>query len=235
VGTNGAWSSQVVTANQVIISGPDDFLLVYQGAAAPGNLKDSVTPMAGTDDEGNNYQSDITAYELGGNGYAQLSAGGAKFVDNAGNAWTITAVEPGGVPYLAIEGNPFVGVLLMSQAGLLVASQPGSPGTPETWHAFPLASGWSAVAGEPVPSYRLLPDGTVEVCGSATHASFSSTIPFTSSAMPTGYVPATNQTVGASVTGDGSLQVLSTGAVNALTNGGATTTVRFNGHYPVNL
>jgi len=62
VGTNGAWSSQVVVVEQVIIEGADAFLLVYDGPAAAGNLIGSIAGVAGTDAEGNPYVIDIASY-----------------------------------------------------------------------------------------------------------------------------------------------------------------------------
>lgn len=47
------WSSQVLIANQVIIQGVGDFLLVYDGVPTTGNLVLSIAPAAGVDSFGN--------------------------------------------------------------------------------------------------------------------------------------------------------------------------------------
>lgn len=61
------WANTVIIASQVIIEGADDYLLVYNGAPALGNLIASIAPMAGTDPYGNPYMAGIFLYETGGN------------------------------------------------------------------------------------------------------------------------------------------------------------------------
>lgn len=62
MGVNGAWSSQVVIATQVIIEGEPDGLFVYNGTPTLGNLIASISPAAGTDPYGNHFLLGITTY-----------------------------------------------------------------------------------------------------------------------------------------------------------------------------
>lgn len=163
----------------------------------------------------------------------QEAAGGVPFWLNDQAA---APAVPGGLSgtglysagsYLGLKGN-----------GLLApvtAIEPGTTITPETWHAIPLASGWSTVAGQPVPSYRLLPDGNVQITGSATHASFSAATALTASgALPAAYRPATIQFVSGCLAADAAIEITTAGLINAEPPA-ATTSCRFNGTYPVNL
>lgn len=54
------WSSQVVIADQIIIEGSNDYLLMYNGTPALGNLIASIAAMAGTDPYGNTFPAGIT-------------------------------------------------------------------------------------------------------------------------------------------------------------------------------
>ena len=56
------WSSELLIATQVIIDGEGDYLLLYNGEAAAGNLVGSIAAVAGTDDYGNAYLKGITVY-----------------------------------------------------------------------------------------------------------------------------------------------------------------------------
>lgn len=61
MGGSQAWSSQVITANKVIIEGANDYLLVYNGTPAAGNLIASIASQAGVDGFGNAYPAGISA------------------------------------------------------------------------------------------------------------------------------------------------------------------------------
>ena len=65
MGVNGAWSSQVIVASQVIIQGADDFLLVYNGVPGPGTLALAIAPSAGSDAYGNEYLDSLTSIASG--------------------------------------------------------------------------------------------------------------------------------------------------------------------------
>ena len=144
----------------------------------------------------------------------------------------------------AAAGTPLVQVLnamVEAASGFLgpaAAIEPGSsPAAAETWHTLTLASGWSTVAGQPVPSYRLLPDGNVQMTGAATHAAFSSATPFSAAgAIPAAYRPVTEQFIAGSVPGtDAAIEITTAGTVNAEPGGASLTTCRFNGSYPTGL
>lgn len=125
------------------------------------------------------------------------------------------------------------------QAGSIVAVTPGTgspavPATPETWHPISLAAGWSTLGGFPVPSYRLLPDGNVQVAGLATHAAFGANIALSGAPVSAAYTPLTSQFIAAAEPGAAGLLVDPSGNWTA-TTGVATGTVSFTGAYPVNL
>ena len=69
------WSPQVVRATEVIISGTGDFLLVYNGPPAHGNLTASIAPAAGTDLFGNAYRAGIWSYGSSGSAAGLATSG----------------------------------------------------------------------------------------------------------------------------------------------------------------
>ena len=129
------------------------------------------------------------------------------------------------------------GIVAPFTSGTISAIEPGTTSTPETWHTITLASGWSTVGGQPNPSYRLLPDGMVEITGTATHASFSSATALApSGAIPTGYDPTyTEQFVSAATPGDASIEITTSGGINCEPPSSGTTYCRFDGTYPLGL
>jgi len=118
----------------------------------------------------------------------------------------------------------------------VIASQPGTA-APEAWHPITLAPNWGTIAGRPVPSYRMLPDGNVQLTGAAGYSSaFSSGQQLTAAAdpLPAAYCPATAQ----GVPGIGTnawAQVDTNGVIVAEPPSGSTSVAFFNGTYPVNL
>ena len=56
----------IIRARVVIITGIGDGLFVYDGAAAAGNLAESIAAVAGTDQYGNSYLAGITSYNSNG-------------------------------------------------------------------------------------------------------------------------------------------------------------------------
>jgi len=105
----------------------------------------------------------------------------------------------------------------------------------DTWHTIPMLTGWSAIGGSPVPSYRKLPDGNVQVCGVAGYtSSFTSGQAFAAAgSVPS---PATTQRL----PGSGSNaygQVSTAGAITAEPFNASTSTsvVVLGGSYPTNL
>jgi len=77
----------------------------------------------------------------------------------------------------------------------IVAADPVNANTLETWHAITLDSGWSTASGYAAPSYRLLPDGNLQLTGLANFGS-SQTVNHNlnnSHPLPSVYCPATNK------------------------------------------
>ena len=107
--------------------------------------------------------------------------------------------------------------------------------TTDSWHVLPLAAGWTTLAGHPVPSYRLLPDGNVQLTGFAQHAAFNGVVAINTGALPAAYLPATIQAI-AGIGNEPGLIAITTGGV-VETSGFAAGSVQatFNGTYPVNL
>lgn len=85
---------------------------------------------------------------------------------------TATAVQAG--PTTGAEMWITASQIRVGPGTALVATEPGTTTTPETWHPLTLASGWSAVSGFPTPGYRLNALGNVELTGRITHASLAS-------------------------------------------------------------
>jgi Concanavalin A-like lectin/glucanases superfamily len=144
----------------------------------------------------------------------QLSASGMASTDPVNNSSV-----PAGVMVDAINAP-------------VIAIDPVNGGA-EAWHTISLAAGWTA--GAVVPAYRLLPDGNVQLVGTATHASFTTNIQLSSGSLPTVYRPAQAYQVDGNVVGDASVQINSAGVLNAeLGTLASATTCRFNGTYPLN-
>jgi hypothetical protein len=227
-------------------------LFYYNGTPGAGDLIAAIAPAGTTQDPFGNAVTpvvnigspsgphmnidtfgNITIYDAAGTNVGQweVGDGSMRFYGAAGPAAgsLVCAVTP--VSGTDAEGNAYAGGL----TGQITALQPGSsPAALETWHAIPLAAGWTAVAGQAVPSYQLLPDGNVQITGSATHASFAGATALSSSALPAAYRPATEQFVPGCLGADAAIEITTAGAINAEPPA-ATTSCRFNGTYPVNL
>lgn len=142
--------------------------------------------------------------------------------------------DTGGTGHALVEWGS--GGLIIPTGAQITAGQPGSPLTAEVWHTISLAAGWSTAAGQPVPSYRLLPDGNVQMTGVATHASFTGATALTAAgAIPAAYRPTTEQFVPAGLPTAASIEITPAGTINAEPPSGGTTVCNFNGCYPVNL
>jgi hypothetical protein len=228
-------------------------LFYYNGTPGAGDLICAIAPEGTTQDPFGNAVTPVvnigsaTGPHLNIDGFGNLTVfnasgknvgqwevgdGSMRFYGTTGPAAgsLVLAISP--IAGTDGEANAYAAGL----AGPVTAIQPGSsPNALETWHAITLASGWSTVAGQPVPSYRLLADGTVEITGSATHASFAAATALTASgALPAAYRPATTQFVPGCLATDAAIEITTAGLINAEPPA-ATTSCRFNGTYPINL
>lgn len=100
MGVNGAWSSQVIIASQVIIQGNPDGMFIYNGTPATGSLALSAAAQAGTDPYGNAYVQGIGLYSGGVlvdridpvNGFTAYTA--SQYVQMAAAGLTFGAFDP---------------------------------------------------------------------------------------------------------------------------------------------
>lgn len=172
----------------------------------------------------------------GGAGASSNAAGGAGSVGQVRITYTPPATQK---LICSVSGDSFTdsfgNVIPAGFLGPAVAIQPGSvPQVAETWHAMSLNGGWSTSGGNPVPSYRLLPDGNVQVTGFATHGSYSGTVAIAT--LPAAYAPTTTQ-AGSCQSGTGfcEVQVTTGGVVETVGAAAGSTQARFNFIYPLNL
>jgi hypothetical protein len=215
------WSSQLVVAQQVIIEGSGDVLLVYDGPAAPGNLIASIAPPAGgTDAEGNVYQGGITsqtgvtrgAYVNLLNGEIFVSGGGTRvfvagsLIAEAGGSDSDPSIMVLSSPtdnldvsqaQIVLQGKSKDGTVLpalLATADIEWASG-ALPVDAETWHPLAPQNGWVNRAGFSALQYRRVasPPRTVEVIGHlASGTNADGTLIGT---LPAGYRPAGKQDV----------------------------------------
>lgn len=125
----------------------------YNGTPGPGTLLSAISSSAGADAYSNSYP-----YGMMSNVFT--------VTDSSGNRWAFLIETVGPSTYLSLV-TPSGGQFFVSQAGVISAGEPGSPATPEAWHTIPLDSGWSTDSGYAAPSYRLLPDGNLQLTGLA--------------------------------------------------------------------
>lgn len=136
MGVNGAWSSQVIVATQVIIQGTDDGLFVYNGVPAAGNLLACLVAAAGTDQFGNSFSqglsffSGTTLIDWIDTSTGNVRIGpptGAHFqfdvVDQVLNIFnssteSVLRIDPKREAFLVYGGTPALGNLLCSVAGV---------------------------------------------------------------------------------------------------------------------
>lgn len=229
------WNSQVVIATLVIIEGNDDGLFVYNGTPANGNLIATIVAGPGTDPDGNQYLGGITAYDSSSDA-GQLEGIGLQVTNGGHLVGKLQYSSAAAAFYLeAFQGFS----QLMTDA--LTAVEPGSsPAALETWHALALDTGWTAGSGSnPVPSYRVMPDGGVQISGYATHTSFSGSLNLCSGAnvLPAAYRPTTNQFFAAyTATGACGMVVQPSGQIVVQFAPAASTDIRFcSPSLPVNL
>lgn len=109
-------------------------------------------------------------------------------------------------------------------------------GNPGPWITIPLATNWSTLSGQVVPSFRLFDNWTVEIVGAAQfNTTFSSAIALSSSNMDTIYRPK-GQLYIAAGPGAAALAVNTDGSLLAAPAPGQTTQFcNFTGRYPRDL
>jgi hypothetical protein len=91
-------------------------------------------------------------------------------------------------------------------------------------------SGWSTVAGHPIPAYRLLGDGNVQLHGYASHASFTSATNLQgSSNLPSLYRPANTVYPRGGDANRSGVEVSSAGTITAEPVSGGSTQIELTG------
>jgi len=181
--------------NNVVIRGGEvigGVTLEYSGTPAAGNLIYSVAAFSGTDAYGNHY----------------LGGGSAWY----GSTWAVALQSVATLQYysgsLAAGWTPAAAAVAFASAkqveitGALIATT-GTAANPtlimtDTWQPITLdGSGltWTTVSGYAAPSYRLLPDGNLQLTGLADWGSTATTSKALNSSNPlvAPYVPATTK------------------------------------------
>jgi hypothetical protein len=203
--------TNVFRGRLIVIGGtspPGSGIFVYSPTPAANNLIYSLAAQSGHDVYGNFvFQGETTYGAVGGINYALNSTA-------QGLEWfTSTTGQTGGAPYtsdfsvdiydstglndgnfgLSLGGVPAMLPPTMWQAPLL-AQDPSiaTPPTAESWHAMPLAAGWSNTANKVAAQYRLTTSNEAQVVGDVSHASFSGSSAI-STALPNAYHPAHDQ------------------------------------------
>jgi len=249
----------VVEANRVLVFGANGGIFVYSGTPAAGNLIESIAAVSAHDLPGNLYLAGAVSYFNTGSGFlaCQTSAGQITFytaVTEAG-PWTarstiandpsnsLTLNSPNAVSLQsAAGGGILVGSTISLQATtilgstfFLYASDPAIGGQ-ETWHdqTGNLFAGWAGAAAPANPRVKLLPAGHFAYLnGTVSHAAFAGASNILT--LPAAYAPATIQAVLGYDQAARIVEILiaSTGIVSTSGAGAGTTTVYFNGSYPL--
>lgn len=172
----------------------------YAGTPAANKMILSDANTGGTDDFGNQYLSGLTGYQAVGLGSSWVAC---QFSGSGRSAWaTPGPSQTGWIPEgtelfgggwtldLSGVGPGLDGVTFRLTTGLAALIS----GSLETWHPITLDAGWTA--SSPLPQYRLLPDGNVQLTGVATHASFTAPTNVNAGApLPAAYQPASTKDV----------------------------------------
>ena len=196
------WSSQVVVANQVIIDGEGDYLLIYDGAPASGDLTGSIAAAAGDDSEDNAYLEGIAAYASEGGDYFAINMFASGLADAPIGLAVFTAGSPAG-PYIRITIFNFgsTGFANGWVSSPVYGQQPGAAGVPDPWNyvgaggqpAFDADWG-NAGSGNAQLAFRMLasPANSVQITGVVTPSAGAGDSLFT---LPAGYRPGSDQVI----------------------------------------
>jgi len=175
---NGSvFNGSVFNGSDFVLSTAGAFF--YSSAPAANKLTSSITNATGTDSYGNQYLSGITSYgyDPGTSSYyatQQDTTGVSFYVGGATQSVAYTfssavaiqlySTGPGVSGNLDIVGNVLITGSLVTTGGT-PASQTFI--TTDIWNAITLDAGWSLNASYAAPSYRLLPDGNLQLTGLA--------------------------------------------------------------------
>jgi hypothetical protein len=140
-----------------------------------------------------------------------------------------------GIPQMHVEVNNVI-VLEVQQSviqanAVINGVKPGTT-TAEGWNNITLDSGWAA--GAQAPQYRMLPDGNVQVRGSATHAGTTAAVNINNSnPIPSGYWPGQNRVYRPPTAGDtaGTVQIGNNGVFAMRASGFTATQAIMDGIY----
>lgn len=117
----GPGSTNVVRANKVIVSGPDEGIFVYDGTPAAGNLVLSITEVigGGTDKFDNHYVFGLGVYDNAGGFFSQYGAGFATFgTGSLAGGWTgNTSIQNDASGNLLLSANASVFINGSSSTG----------------------------------------------------------------------------------------------------------------------
>lgn len=205
------WSNQPIVASVVIVTSgaPSTGLFVYNGTPQKGTLVAAITAAASTDPFGNSYGagenfgvwSPVTGAML--NHFGIDPQGRIYLVDASAVKRMIGDSATGRL--LFYDTSSALAAAIASVAGHdanlnnyaagwtgpVSAFQPGvTPTAVETWHPLSLATGWTPLAGNATPSFRLNAVGNVELCGRINNPTTANNTNIAT--LPAGYFSAVN-------------------------------------------
>lgn len=189
-------SGDIVRAREVIIIGTGGLVLVYDPAAAAGDLIASIAGNATTDQYGNTVVQGIVSYDFFGaapKGYTQINDG--VITMNPGQSDPAVQISPDN------DGNVLITTsnLLGAQQAFLYTAVANSE--ENIYHDFVLNSGWSVGTDSNgtsyPPAYQLMPTGEVAIQGCLVTPSSGTVLgtPFNSTALAAPYVPASGSPI----------------------------------------
>jgi len=154
------WTSQVIVAQQVIIEGPGDSLLVYNGTAAAGTLITSIAPPSLTADSFGNaiIGGGLTSYTNVGGAYVATTISGAGQL-----TWSVAATYAGPYSQTGQVAGDVNGDLIMSCTNRIGVANPvlAFPGGGfESWHSLGAVAATGYTSN--LANYRITNDDETE-------------------------------------------------------------------------